>query len=112
MERVDAIHFIVTKADTLGDARSGRNNAAREKLNADYKGAVTQLKNYVRQSQRINASTDFKVQAYTFSLGRFYLGDVFELDNTDTTELIETIRDVTFGHKELSLWDRFKKILN
>ena len=112
MERVDAIHFIVTKADTLGDAHSGRNEAAREKLNTDYKAAVTQLKNYVRQSQRINASTDFKVQAYTFSLGRFYLGDVFELDNTDTTELIETIRDVTFGHKELSLWDRFKKILN
>ena len=112
MERVDAIHFIVTKADTLGPTHSERIAAACEKLNADYKGAVTQLKNYVRQSQRINASTNFKVQAYTFSLGHFYLGDVFELDPTDTTELIETIRNVTFGQKELSLWDRFKKILN
>ncbi len=112
MERVDAIHFIVTKADTLGDIRSERTAVARERLLADYKGAVTQLKNYVRKTQRINASTGFKVQAYTFSLGRFYLGDVFELDSTDTTELIDTIRTITFGHKEPSLLDRIMDIFN
>lgn len=112
MEKVDSIHFIVTKSDTLGDMRSDRNVKAGELLRANYAAAVGQLKDYIRLTQRINRSTGFGVNAYTFSLGRFYLGDIFEIDVADTRNLIETIRNVTFGHREQTVWDRVKKILN
>ncbi len=112
MEKVDSIHFIVTKSDVLGEMRNVRTDEARKRLVENYGAAVGQLKDYVRQSARINRSMDYKVNAYTFSLGQFYLGDVFELDNTDTHLLIDAIRSVTFGNKERTWWDRLKGILN
>lgn len=107
--KVDSIHFIVTKSDTLGDMRSDRNVKAGELLRANYAAAVGQLKDYIRLTQRINRSTGFGVNAFTFSLGRFYLGDIFEIDVADTRNLIETIRNVTFGHREQTVWDRVKR---
>lgn len=112
MEKVDAIHFIVTKADTLGELQGGRNEEAFKCLHGNYSAAISIMRDFVRNTKRINRSTDHKIWAYTFSLGKFYLGDVFELDSTDTLSLIETIKSVTRGNRELTMWDRIRNILN
>lgn len=108
MSRVDAIHFVVTKADMLGDGAT-RLSKARELLLSTYQGPIEQLKNYCRKTKRINYSTDYKPQVFTFSLGRFYLGDVFNFDKTETLQIIDTIRIVTSGTRSLSWWDKFKQ---
>ena len=110
MKRVDAIHFVVTKADMLGE-RNVRREKARDLLLNTYAAPVAQLKNYCRQTKRINYSTDYRPQVFTFSLGKFYLGDVFDFDKAETVQIIDTIRHVTNAVKEASWWDKFKKVL-
>lgn len=108
MERVDAIHFIVTKADVLGDLKKERLEEAKKLLLDDYGASISQVKDYVWRSQRINRTTEYKVKAFTFSLGRFYLDDIFELNQKDTIDLISVIRDITIGKRELTWWDKIK----
>ena len=110
MSKVDAIHFVVTKADMLGGATT-RLDKARELLLSTYQGPVEQLKNYCRKTKRINYSTSYKPQVFTFSLGRFYLGDIFDFDKTETLQIVDTIRIVTSGTKETSWWNKFMKAI-
>lgn len=107
MSKVDAIHFIVTKADTLGDM-SVRKEKARDILLQKYGSPVAQLRNYCSRTKRINYSTKYRPQVFTFSLGRFYLGDVFDFDKTETFKIIDTIRSVTSGQKQTGFWERFR----
>ena len=41
-------------------------------------------------------------------LGRFYLGDVFDFDKTETFQIIDTIRSVTMGSKQTGFWERLR----
>lgn len=90
MCKVDAIHFIVTKADLLGD-RSVRDERARDLLLEKYGGAVEMVRNYCQQTHRINRATNYNPMLWTFSLGKFYFGDVFEYDPTDSMKLVNAI---------------------
>lgn len=110
MKRVDAIHFVVTKADMLGDKMT-RKEKARNLLLSTYSGPVEQLKNYCRQTKRINYSTNYRPQVFTFSLGKFYLGDVFCFDNSETIQIVDTIRTVTGSIREKSWWDKLKETI-
>ena len=115
MKRVDAIHFIVTKADILSDNSSDRVVKARDLLLERYKAPVNQLKNYCERTKRINYSDRkelrYRPQVFTFSLGHFYLGDVFDFDKSETLKIIQAIRGVTSGTKERTWWDKFKESL-
>jgi len=110
MKRVDAIHFVVTKADMLGDGQE-RKIKARDLLLNNYSAPVEQLKKYCRKTKRINYSTDYKPKVFTFSLGKFYLGDVFSFDKTESIQIIDTIRLVTNAIKGKSFWDKVKDVL-
>lgn len=90
MSKVDAIHFIVTKADMLGD-RSVRHEKARDLLLDKYGGVVEMVRNYCQQTRRINRATNYNPMLWTFSLGKFYLGDVFKYDPTDSMKLVDAI---------------------
>ena len=111
MKKVDAIHFVVTKADILGDKETRLQNA-HDLLLKTYMGPVELLKDYCRKSKRINFSTKYRPQVFTFSLGKFYLGDVFQFDKEETLKIIDTIRIVTSGLKEKTWWDKFKESIN
>lgn len=113
MKNVDAIHFIVTKADCLGDP-SVRLENARHLLLEQYSGPVNALKDYCRRTKRINFSNQespYSPKVFTFSLGRFYLGDIFDFDKTETLQIIKAIQYVTGGTREVSWWDRVKATL-
>ena len=110
MSHVDAIHFIVTKADMLGE-RKERLEKAREILLNQYSAPVQKLINYCQQSKRINYSTNYRPHVFTFSLGRFYLGDIFDFDKTETLEIVDTIRAITGGTNEVSWWDKLMQAI-
>jgi len=103
MKRVDAIHFIVTKADMLGPINE-RGEKARDLLLNKYPGPVSQIRDYCRRTKRVNYSTEYRPRVFTFSLGKFYLGDVFTFSSQETLDIIDTIRTVTCGQKEGGWW--------
>lgn len=113
MKSVDAIHFVVTKADMLG-CPGERGKKARELLLEKYSGPVEKLKAYCRTTRRINYSTNselrYRPMVFTFSLGKFYLGDVFKFDPSETMQIVDAIRSVTGCSKETTWWDKFKKV--
>lgn len=95
MKKVDAIHFIVTKADTLSDNKEERMTKARDLLLTKYSAPLQALKNYCQATHRINAANRYTPKAFTFSLGKFYLCDVFDFAPNESMNLIEIIRDLT-----------------
>lgn len=111
MKNVDSIHFVVTKSDLLADNPAERQMKAVELLKEMYLGPVEQLKQYCRATKRINYSTNFKPHVFTFSLGNFYLGDVFTFQERDTLEIVDAIRSVTCGYRETSFLDKLKEKL-
>lgn len=111
MSKVDAIHFVVTKADKLG-RDSEREEKVYNLLNSKYCGPVEALKAYCRQTKRINFSTDYSPIAFPFSLGQFYLGDIFSFDRKETMQIVNTLRQMTVGSKERTWFDKVKDIFN
>lgn len=105
LERIDAINFIVTKAETLGD-RDTRNQAAADLLESRYRSLVEKVRDLCRHSRHINASTDYEPVVYTFSLGPTYLGGLYDFDTTDTLHLIDSVRDIIDNSVALPWWRR------
>lgn len=105
MNKVDAIHFIVTKADYMGEG-SERDTKAAELVNTEYLSVVEQLKNYCRHTKRINREFDYEPQILTYSLGQFYLGDVFDYDSTDTLKIVDAIRGASNASNKYK-WRKF-----
>ncbi len=93
MKRVDAIHFIVTKAD-LFDKDGNRDKISVDLLQTNYAASINRLKELCRKYKHINCSTRNSPQVFTFSLGKFYLGDIFVYDPTDSHKLIRAINQI------------------
>ena len=100
MKQVDAIHFIVTKADTLGDTQEERNRKAHKLLMEKYPGVVYKLVSFLRRNRRINCTTDYQPRIFTFSLGKFYLNGEYDYDSKDSLYLVYALRHMTQGTKE------------
>ena len=111
MKNVDAIHFIVTKADTLGRSDQDRKEKARDLLLDKYRGPITKLIAFCRRSKRVNYATDFKPKAYPFSLGKFFVGGSFEYIDDSTLKIIDTLRHITAAKKEGNFWDDLRDTL-
>lgn len=108
MSKVSAIHFIVTKADAIdGDPAADRDTKALNLINTHYLSVVEQLKNFCRRSKSINKKNDYIPLVYTYSLGRFYPGDVYDFDNTDALKIVDAIRTSTLSPLR-SMWSRLR----
>lgn len=105
MEKVDALHFIVTKWDVA--ERDGKNvNDAMANHMLSYNKAC-ELCRGRRWRNVINKPTDFKPQIYTYSLGKFYVGGTFDFDPTDSDKLVDVITDaVSVAAKRRRRWYR------
>lgn len=101
MKNVAAIHFIVTKADTMGETKEERNKKAYELLWDMYPELVQKLVALSRKAG-INRTTGSEPRIFTFSLGKFYLGDLFEYDSKDSLYLVDALRHMTQGTREPS----------
>lgn len=110
MKKVDAIHFIITKADTLGKT-ADREEKALELFEQKYSNVLDDLVDLSKECN-INRSNKFAPKLYMFSLGTFYMGGVYEYDQTDSDRLVKVIQHSTDGFRTETWWDKFKKIVN
>ena len=113
MEKVDSIHIIVTKADTLGDPVR-REEEALSIFRQKYKDDILQPLIELCEEHNINVqmAQRYHPNLYTFSLGQFYVGGLYEYDNTDSDKLVRAIRNSTQSLKKKSFWDKVKDAVN
>ncbi len=112
MKKVDSIHIIMTKSDTLGNAVVREERALEIFNNKFGHHIIDPLKNICKE-YNINTATNFCPKLYTFSLGTFYLGSrYYEYEQTDSNRLVRAIRNSTQGAKPKTWWDRLKEALN
>lgn len=112
MKKVDAIHIVVTKADML-DNTGNRSIAAKERVVGSHSDVLRTLKRLCKESNyAINVTTGYLPKLYTFSLGRFYMGGIYEYDPTDADKLIGVIGNVTRGKRDVTFLDKVKDSLN
>ena len=117
MRKVKGIHFIVTKADMLDENPAHpdlykRNDHAKLKLR-QYRKILNYLKEICKPSKfNINVNSRNLPKLYSFSLGRFYLGGIFEYDPTDSDKIIKVIANSTYGVRETGFMYKLQKALN
>lgn len=111
MRKVKSIHIIMTKADMLGTTSVERDDRAKREFDARYKLFVQPLIELCEE-YGINVATNHRPMLYTFSLGNFYVGDVYEYDDTDANKLVDIFRGNTTGMRKRSFIERIKGALN
>lgn len=97
MRKVEAIHVIITKADTLGQGPE-RDKSAHELIDRLYSNSLDSL-TAICQQYSINKPTAYVPQIYTFSLGDFYIGGIYNYNPTDAEKLIGVIKGLTPAYK-------------
>lgn len=111
MNKVDSIHIIMTKSDTLGDPVV-REDRAYEIFQEKFGHFILEPLVEMCKEHNINAHTQFRPKLYTFSLGTFYVGGLYEYEQTDSNRLVRAIKNSTHGSKKKSWWDRLKETVN
>jgi len=87
IKRVNALHFVITKSDMLRHA------------NEDFENCLQNYSDILRIAEemsrwkglRINKRSGDEPQIHTFSLGKFYLGGIFDYDPSDSDKLMKVI---------------------
>lgn len=111
MKKVDAIHIIITKSDMLGGPVE-REERAFKIFQEKYRNDILEPLVELCQEYNINAPSKYHPKLYTFSLGTFYVGGIYEYDQTDSNRLVKAIRNSTEAIKKASLWERIKDTVN
>ena len=112
MRKVDSIHIIITKADTFGE-RLQRGEKALDYFNDHYGINVTQPLVDLCEKYHINCNSNFRPKLFTFSLGKFYVGGLYEYDPIDSELLINTITAFEPPYRKKTFWSRLiEKIIN
>ena len=111
MKKVDSIHIIMTKSDTLGNPVE-REEKALNIFNDKFGGDILEPLIDLCKECNINSNTNFSPKLYTFSLGTFYVGGLYEYEQTDSNRLVKAIKNSTRGAKKKTLWDKIKEVVN
>ena len=105
LRKVDSIHIIITKADTFGE-RLQRGEKALDYFNDHYGINVTQPLVDLCEKYHINCNSNFRPKLFTFSLGKFYVGGLYEYDPIDSELLINTITAFEPPYRKKTFWSR------
>ena len=112
MKKVDSIHIIMTKADTLGNIVE-REDKAYNLLMAKYRNVILKQPFLdLCKECNINTNTDFIPKLYTFSLGDFYVGGFYEYHSSDSNRLVTAIMNATRPVKKKTFWGKVKDLVN
>ena len=107
MNHVNAIHFIVTKADTLTE------KYGMEDIKAKYASARRIAETIIKEAPKgMNVYDDGNVNFYPFSLGKFYVGGLFEYDDTDANDLVEVIKNNSRATRDPNFWSKLRSVVN
>lgn len=110
LKNTNAIHFILTKSDTLG-SRDVRDQIAVERIKKLYGKTIMTLRD-ICKTYSINKSTDYQPSLFTFSLGEFHVGDLFEYDSYDADKLMNIVTSMAQGRKEKGFFNSIQKKMN
>ena len=111
MRKVDSIHFIITKADTFGE-RLQRGEKALDYFNNHYAMNIVPPLTKVCRDYNINRNSNYRPKLFTFSLGTFYVGGLYEYEETDSDNLVKAIMNATGGERQKTFWDKVRDVLN
>ena len=111
MKKVDSIHVIVTKADTLGEPLQ-RDDKALEVFNKNYGMNIVPPLIELCRDYNINSNSNYRPKLFTFSLGTFYVGGLYEYEQTDSDKLVNAIMNATGGERQKTFWDKVRDVLN
>lgn len=110
MRRVDSIHLIVSKADTLGEG-ADRDTKAYDLIMREYGNILRPLSDLC-EKYGINEATHGVPKLYTFSLGKFYVGGIYQYEDPDAEKLVRAITYNVWGEKKTRMMDRIRNIFN
>lgn len=103
MKKVDALHFIATKADVIDH----QNKNIRDCILPDYSLSVNIAHDLSQpKNASINVATGYKPKLYSFSLGKFHVGGTFDYDSTDSDKLMNVIVENTLAIRDPSFIEK------
>ena len=113
MRKVDSIHIIITKTDTFGE-RLQRREKALDYFNNHYAMNIVPPLTEVCRDYNINCNSNYRPKLFTFSLGKFYVGGLYEYDPIDSELLVNTITAIVPPpYRKETFWSRLiEKIIN
>lgn len=110
MKRVSALHFIVTKADTLDSPRlENARSLLHQLINSTRRKYIVDSCRKYGINATGNAETDGVPRLFCFSLGTFHIGNTFTYDPTDSMHLLEVIRDHVMPTKSSGIMYKVRK---
>lgn len=109
-KNIVAFNIIVTKSDLLGN-NIDRDKEAYTRVMNTYRHFIEGLTDFCGDYE-INKKDKGVPRLYTFSLGQFYLGDVYDYDQADSDKLINAIKHMIYGKATNSTWDKVCNIVN
>jgi hypothetical protein len=110
LRHTNAIHFIMTKSDTLCQ-RDQRDAMAVDRVNDLYSHTIKKLYALCEQ-YGINTTSGGSPLLYTFSLGDFFVGDMFEYDATDANKIMNALKAMCQGRSPQTLFGKIKSKIN
>ena len=111
LQNVKAIHIIVTKSDCLEKDKPKRDQMAEDIINAKYPQVKQKLISICDENS-INLSTNCRPHLFTFSLGSFYYGGIFEYDYTDSNKILDAIACMSSGKRKKRWFEMLKDWFN
>lgn len=91
LSKVESVAILLTKADLMNtDNTDERQQKAMEYLQSNFKGFMTTLSQYCKQFD-INHKNNNHPLVFTFSAGKFYVGNTLEFDDKDALALAHRI---------------------
>lgn len=94
----------------LTEERQSRNDLAVKIVMDKYSDVVRKLKNICKK-YNINMTTGNSPRVLDFSLGKFYMGNVYDYDRADSDKIWQFIADI-LGIPRSTLFDRVIDAMN
>ncbi|GLR15883.1 TRAFAC clade GTPase domain-containing protein [Portibacter lacus] len=101
LAKTDSIHIIVTKTDLI--ASDSKEEHIRDFLNSNFLSLINQIKRF-NKKYGINKNQDHEVIVHPYSLGKFYLGKVYDFDPTCSDNVILSILNSTASTQHKKSW--------
>lgn len=90
---MDSVAVILTKADLMGtDDLKERQQIAIDYLENNFRSFMNQLSDYCDLYRR--SHPNLQPYVFTFSVGKFYIGNTMDFDDRDTKRLAGIIEDL------------------
>lgn len=113
LQKVDAMHIILTKSDMLRNP--GSIDCIKEDvINRGYEGVVDSINELCKPSRgNVNAQCDHRAHLFTFSLGKVYPGHMIRYNKEDSAKILKVIAANTYSIRtEPTKWESIVEWMN